>query len=212
MDEYEFSAEIFYKKIHNLIDYRDGANFVLKHFFESELVTGLGYAYGIEILLKKQSGNLAGWVSYALSRSEREFSEINDGETFPARFDRTHDFSIVVNYRVSNKWNLSANWVYSSGDLITAPYGEYYINDIKHIAYSSRNAYRLPPYHRLDLGITYTNDSGGVWAFSLYNAYARKNAYSLVFRRNYNSDNNSIEAKQFSLIGILPSLSYTMRF
>lgn len=211
-DEYEFSAEIFYKSINNLIDYRDGANFVMKHFFESELVSGKGRSYGIELFLNKESGDLTGWISYSISRSEKEFEEINDSKPFPSRFDRTHDFSIVANYRLDKKWSFSANWVYSSGELITIPYGEYEIDGSRYLAYSPRNAYRLPAYHRLDVGISYKNDSGGVWNLTIYNAYARKNAYSLVFRRNYEVDFNFVEAFQYSLISILPSLSYTMNF
>ncbi|MFC2133198.1 TonB-dependent receptor domain-containing protein [Bacteroidota bacterium] len=209
-NEYEISAEVFYKKIYNLVDFREGANLILKHFFESELVAGEGRAYGFELFFKKAIGNLTGWASYSISRSEKKFPDINDGLPFPTRFDRTHDFSIVVKLGLDNKWNLSANWVYTSGDLISVPYGEYYFNGQKYTAYSARNAYRLPPYHRLDLGISYTNDSGGIWNFSIYNAYARKNTYSVVFKRDLPSQ--PLKAHQYSLIGILPSISYTMRF
>ena len=208
---YEYSSEIYYKDLRNQIDYKDGANFILKNFFESELVFGRGWAYGLELLLKKNTGDLTGWISYTLSNSRRKFDDINNGRSFPAKNDKTHELSIVAQYKMNPKWVVSANWIFTSGFNITVPYGTYYINGERHLAYTDRNGYRLPPYHRLDLGISYTNDLGGTWNFSLYNAYGRKNIYTILFQDKSGSA-GKLEAVKLTMFSIVPSLSYTLRF
>lgn len=207
----EFSVETFYKDLRNQIDYKDGANIILKNFFESELVFGRGWAYGLELLLRKNTGNLTGWVSYSASKSMRQFNEINNGRAFPAKNDKTHELNIVTQLRLSEKWVVSANWIYSSGFSTTVPYGRYYMDGKKYLAYSDRNGYRLPSYHRLDLGFSYTNDLGGTWNFSLYNAYNRHNIYTVIFREKSGSS-GKMEAVKASLFGTIPSISYTLRF
>ena len=209
--QYEFSSEIYYKDLRNQIDYKDGANFILKNFFESELVFGRGWAYGLELLLKKNSGDLTGWISYTISNSRRQFDQINNGRSFPAKNDKTHEFSVVAQYKMSPKWVVSANWIFTSGFNITVPYGTYYIGGERYLAYTNRNGYRLPPYHRLDIGISYRNDLGGTWNFSLYNAYGRKNIYTILFRDREGSPGKQ-QAVKLTMFSIIPSLSYTLRF
>ncbi|MFC2133196.1 carboxypeptidase-like regulatory domain-containing protein [Bacteroidota bacterium] len=209
--KYEFSVELFYKNLYNQIAPRDGSNVAWVNYFDSELVFGKGWAYGAEFLLRKKLGRLNGWIGYSVSKSMRKFNEINGGKPYPAKYDRTHDFSIVLNYQLDHKWMLSANWVYSSGYNITIPYGNYNIEGNIFRAYSDRNAYRLPQYHRLDIGISYTTDGGNIWNLSLYNAYGRRNAYAILFRQNeYNPAN--LDAVRLSLFSIVPSLSYTFKF
>jgi outer membrane receptor protein involved in Fe transport len=207
----EFSTEAYYKDLKNQIDYKDGADLILKSFFESELVFGKGWAYGLEFLLRKNSGDLTGWISYSFSTSKRQFDEINGGRAFNAKNDKTHELNIVTQYQVSPKWVFSANWVFSSGFTTTVPYGRYYIDGKKYLAYTDRNGFRLPAYHRLDIGFSYTNNLGGTWNFSFYNAYNRKNIYAVLFRDKSNSS-GKMEAVKLSLFGIIPSISYTLRF
>ncbi|MFC2084078.1 carboxypeptidase-like regulatory domain-containing protein [Bacteroidota bacterium] len=209
--EYELSVEAYYKHLRNVIDLKDGANLILKNYFESELAFGSGRAYGLELFLKKNIGSLTGWVGYTISRSERQIGQINNGRTYPSKYDRTHDLSIVASYRFNQKWTISTNWIYSSGYNVTLPYGQYTIDDKTFNAYTDRNAYRLPAYHRLDLGLSYTNDLGGTWNFSLYNAYDHKNTY-IVSVRNKNSTPGKKEAVAYNLFSIVPSISYTLKF
>ncbi len=206
--ESEFSVELFYKKMSNLVEYRDGANLALRSFFESEYVFGEGSSYGMEFFLKRRLGDLTGWLSYTLSRSERKFPDINNGESFPAKFDRTHDVAIVLIYEPTEKWNFSANWVYATGNAITIPHGKYELQGKTFDAYSPRNNYRMPAYHRLDLSVSYKNDVGGTWIFSLYNAYGQRNPYAIIFRDR----NGTKEALRLSLFSFIPSVTYTLSF
>ena len=180
-------------------------------FFESEVVFGRGWAYGSEFFLRKRLGKLTGWIGYTLARSERQFAEINNGKSFPASFDRTHDISIVSNYKFNKKWTFSANWVFFTGTPITVPCARYRIDGVDINLYSDRNEYRMPAYHRLDIGITYTTKKGNSWNFFLYNAYGRKNTYSILFRENEYNPNNR-EAVRLSLFSFLPSITYNMKF
>jgi hypothetical protein len=195
----------------NLIDFRDGAHVVFRNHFESELVFGEGRAYGIEFFIKRNVGKLTGWVGYTFSKSERIFPEINGGKAFPAKYDRTHDFSIVGSYKLNQQWTLSANFVYSTGYNITIPYSKYNIAGKTIKAYTERNGYRLPAYHRMDIGISYTNDLGGIWNLSFYNVYARKNTYMISIRESEIIPNRT-QAVRYSLFTIVPSISYTLSF
>ncbi len=210
-NSYEISVELFYKNLYNLVDYRDGANLVLMNYFESELTFGKGWAYGAEFLLRKKIGKLTGWIGYSISKSERKFDNINDGRPFPAKYDRTHDFSIVLNYKLNSNWDFSANWIYSTGYTTTIPYGKYVVDNVTLNAYTDRNGFRMPPYHRLDLGISYSNESGGVWNFSIYNVYARRNAYGIIFKRN-DLNPSDLQAIKLAIFSIVPSISYTFKF
>ncbi len=211
MTDYEFSAEAYYKKMDNLIDFKDGANIILQNYFESELAFGEGWSYGIELMLKKNIGRFSGWIGYSLSKSMRQFDAINNGNAYPSKFDRTHDFSIVANYELSEHWKVSANWVFASGYNTTIPLGKYKVDEFVVKSYSERNAYRTPDYHRFDLSITYETSGGSVWNLTLYNAYARNNVYTMLFREN-ERNRQMTEAVKYSLFGIVPSISYTMKF
>ena len=206
----EFSLELFYKQMDNLVGYRDGANLALRSYFESEYVFGEGRSYGVELFLKRKIGKLNGWFGYTLSRSERKFSVINNGKYFPAKFDRTHDISVVLMYEPDRKWNISANWVYSTGNTMTVPHGKYELLGETYEAYSKRNGFRLPDFHRLDFNITYITDGNSSWSFSLYNVYGRKNTYAMLFRGS--EIESGKEALRFSLFSVVPSITYTMRF
>jgi len=212
---FETSVEIYYKDMQNQIDYQNGADILLNEKVESQLVFGSGRAYGIELFIKKKTGKLNGWIGYTFSRTERTFNEINEGNWFPSKQDRTHDVSIVGMYSLNKKWTLSATWVFNTGNAVTFPSGKYVIDGLTIPLYTDRNGYRMPDYHRLDIGATYTNKKKkryeSSWNFSVYNAYARKNAYSIDFRENEN-DPTMTEAVRLALFQIVPSITYNFKF
>jgi len=206
--KYELSAETFYKDLQNQTAYKDGADVFLSNFFESDIVFGFGWAYGIELMIKKKYGRLTGWAGYTFSRSQRKFDEINNGRSFPIRYDRTHDISLVCNYKINRDWVFSANWIYYTGNAVTVPYGKYTIDNRNVLVYTRRNGYRMPAYHRLDLGFTYTTRKGHYWNFFLYNAYGRRNPYSIHFRET----ENNIETVRVSLFSFVPGITYNFKF
>lgn len=214
-NKYEFSIETYYKNLQNQIDYKDGAELNYNDNVESEILFGSGRAYGLEFYLKKKYGKFNGWVSYTLSRTEHKFDEINNGKYYPARYDRTHDISIVGMYKINNRLSLSATWVYYTGNAVTFPSGKYEIDGKTILLYTERNAGRMPDYHRLDLGLTWikkkTDKFESSWSFSIYNAYGRKNAYIISFRDNEN-DPTKTEAVQTTLFRFIPSFTYNFKF
>ncbi len=212
---YEFSTEVYYKKMDNVIDYKNGADLFVNEDIEAELLFGEGRAYGVEFFLKKNVGKLTGWLSYTLSRSERTFEEINNGAAFSARQDRTHDISLVGTYQFSPALALSFNWIYFTGNAVTFPSGKYEIENRTVSYYTERNGYRMPDYHRLDLGVNWitkkTDKFESSWNFSLYNAYGRENAYTIDFQES--ADNpGTTEAVRLALFKFVPSVSYNIKF
>ena len=214
-NKFETSIEVYYKFLQNQIDYKNGADILMNEKLESQLVFGEGRAYGIEFFIKKKFGKLTGWIGYTLSKSERKFEKINNGNVFPARQDRTHDISIVGIYQPTDRWIFSATWVYNTGNAITFPSGKYLIDG--HIAnyYTERNGYRMPAYHRLDLSVTLLNKKRkkfeSSWNISVYNAYAQKNAYSINFRKNEDNPTET-QAVMVYLFTIVPSITYNFKF
>ncbi|QCR21252.1 TonB-dependent receptor [Pontibacter sp. SGAir0037] len=212
---FEFSVESYYKAMQNQIDYKDGANITNSEVVEAELLFGEGRAYGIEFFLKKTSGRLSGWLGYTLSRSERLINGINNNSWYPARQDRTHDIALVGIYQLTPTWTLSGNWVYNTGNAVTFPSGKYRVADQVVFYYTERNGYRMPAYHRLDLGATKklqdTPKFSSELAISIYNAYGRENAFLINFRENEN-DPSRTEAYQVALFKMIPSVSYNFRF
>lgn len=212
---FESYFEVYYKNLQNQIDYKNGAQLVLNSIVESELVFGRGWAYGAEFMLKRKIGRLNGWLSYTLSKTMRQFDEISNGKAFPARHDRTHDISVVAMYNLSNKLRFSANWIFYTGNAVTYPSGKYEIDGKITGYYTERNGYRMPDYHRLDLGLIWQVSKSekfeSSWNFSVYNAYARENAYFIDFREKEDSP-GSTEAVQVSLFRAIPSVSYRFKF
>ncbi|MEM8526400.1 MAG: TonB-dependent receptor [Bacteroidota bacterium] len=212
---FETSVEVYYKDMQNVIDYRNGANLFFNDEIEGDLVYGDGRAFGAEFYIKKTKGKLTGWISYTLSRTLRQFDEINNGEEFPARQDRIHDIAIVALYDLSPKLKLSANWVYNTGDAVTFPSGRYQIDGKVVPYYTERNGHRMPDYHRMDLGLTWitkkTERFEGSWNFSIYNTYGRENAFSINFQPS-EGDASQTEAVQLSLFRWVPSATYNFKF
>ncbi|MFK8045826.1 MAG: carboxypeptidase-like regulatory domain-containing protein [Crocinitomicaceae bacterium] len=227
---FSFSSEIYYKWMHNAIDYRTGANAFFNDQIEGDLLTGKGEAYGLELQFKKNKGKLTGWVSYTLSRTLRQFDELNNGEKFSAKQDRIHDLSVVGVYAPNDRWSFTGNFVFYTGDAVTFPEGQYIFEGAAVPLYTERNGYRMPNYHRLDLGVTLYSkkfkeskdvDTGdkilvkrkleSSWNFSVYNTYGRENAFSINFQPN--EDNPTInEAVQLSLFRWIPSITYNFKF
>ena len=212
---YEFSAEIYYKNVLNLIDYKDGAQLIFNRNIESQLLFGKGRAYGLELYFRKNAGKFSGWLSYTLSRAEQKFDQINNGRYYPSTQDRTHDVSVVGIYHPSSKWTLSATWVYYTGNAVTFPSGKYGLDGVVLNYYTERNGYRMPAYHRLDLSATWilkkTASKESSWTISVYNAYDRYNAYSITFRQNP-ANFQQTQAIQTTLFGIVPSITYNFKF
>lgn len=214
---YESSLEVYYKTIHDAIDFRDHAELLLNKYIEGEVLTGKGWSYGAEFMVKKTRGNLTGWVSYTYSRSIREIPGINDGNAYNATYDRPNDISVVANYQLSKKISLGATWVYATGQPVTFPVGRFYYNNTVIPVYTDRNSYRFPDYHRLDLSFTYRfiPEVERKWQseinVSLYNAYNRKNPFMITFTSDPNDPNNTY-AEMTYLFGIIPSITYNFKF
>lgn len=214
-DMFETSVEGYYKDLQNQIDYKNGADLIFNSTVESELVFGRGWAYGAEFMVRKNKGKLNGWLGYTWSKTMRQFDLIDQGEAFPARQDRRHDATVVAMYDLSRKVKLSATWIFNTGNAVTFPAGKYEIDGKIVAYYTKRNAYRMPDYHRLDLGLTWirkqTAKYESSWNVSIYNAYGRENAYFISFRQNKDNPEKT-EAVQISLFNIIPSVSYKFKF
>ena len=213
-DDIETSVELFYKNIHNVIDFVDDAFFIGNVYVDGEVRAGKGRSYGAEFLVRKNFGNFTGWLSYTYSRSLRTVKEINFGEEYVSPYDRPHNISIVLNYAFNKRFDVSASWVYNTGQPVTYPYGKYTVDGVTYSVYNGeRNKSRYPDYHRLDLSATIKckekKNWQGEWNFSIYNAYARKNVWAVLFTSD---DNNNIVTQQVSLFSIIPSVSYNFKF
>lgn len=217
-DMFETSLELYYKDMRNVIDFVDGAELFLNENIETELLVGDGYSCGMEVLLKKSQGNFTGWIAYTLSKTMRKIPGINNGEAYPSSYDRTHDISVVLSYEFNEQWNLAGNWIYSTGNPVSYPAAKYTVQDNVVYYYSDRNSNRIPDYHRMDLSVTYNFKKNTIRKYkqslnlSLYNVYARRNAYSVTFRENADNPNIS-EAIRLSIIGtIIPAVTYNFTF
>jgi hypothetical protein len=212
---YEFSSEIYYKAMQNQIDYKNGAQLRANANVESQLLFGKGRAYGLELYLKKKYGKLTGWVSYTLSRTEKQIAGINQNNWYAAKQDQTHNMAIVAIYQVSKKWTFSSNFVYNTGNAVTFPSGKYQVNGQTAFYYTERNGYRMPAYHRLDFAATLQVKKKkkweSSWTFSLYNVYGRENAYSITFKDDPN-DASKTQAVQTALFRWVPSVTYNFKF
>lgn len=220
---YSLETEAFYKTVDNRLDYIDGADLIANDNVEQILLSGEARAYGLEVLFRKNSGKLQGWIAYTLSRSEQrtpgrtpEEIGINNGEWYNAAWDKTHDLTITASYELNNKWSMGANFTLQTGQPITFPNGQYQFDGLFIPTYEERNSSRLPLIHRLDLSATYVpkpdKNQGwqGSWVFSIYNAYNRMNAASIRFGQNEDTGRN--EATRLSIFGVVPAVTYNFKF
>jgi len=221
INEYEFSLEGFYKKQQNILDFKTGAQLLLNENVETEVLQGEGKSYGAELLIRKNKGKLNGWLGYTYSRSlfklDSEFNEerVNDGEFFPSNFDKPHDVSLVMNYKLSRRISFSSNFIYQTGRPVTFPVGNFTFNQGEFVLYSDRNKFRVPDYYRLDLGINFEGNHKkkklfhSFWSLSVYNVLGRNNPYSVFFVAN----NGEVKALQSSIFAIpVPSITYNIKF
>ena len=229
-NRYEVSIEGYYKDFKNIVDYRNGANLIFNETIETEILPGIGRSYGLEFYLRKRKGRLSGWLSYTLSKTELKVENddpllaINAGEWYPANYDKRHDISLVLNYQLTQKWDLGMNFTYQSGRPITPPEGRFNFEDYSVPVYRSRNSLRIPDYHRLDLSANYTPEKDpnkkfySSWSLGFYNVYARRNAYSIFFQQAEQAEGATTasfdtEAVQLAIFGtIIPSVTWNFNF
>ena len=225
---YELSIEAYYKWMQNQFDFIDGASPLLNNSPETIVLNGNARSYGLEMMFKKSEGRLTGWISYTLSKSERRTPGvnggrgINNGQYYATNYDKPHNIAITGNYKISDKWSVSANLIYQSGRPATYPESKYTFNGISIPEYSERNAHRLPDYHRLDIAATLqgkqTKRWKSQWIFGLYNMYNRQNAANITFRETLVNDNEAglgtgiTKAYKLTYFGIVPSISYEFKF
>lgn len=221
--DYEISIEAYYKKMNNLIAYKDGSGLFELTDWQDRVTQGKGEAYGLEFFLQKKTGKLSGWIGYTLAWNNRQFNDLNQGRAFPFRYDRRHDISVVAIYELSKKINLSGTWVYGTGNAVTLPKSRYgtvetygsqnytYINNIEQ--YGDRNSYRMNAYHRLDVGVNFiktrTNRTR-TWSIGAYNTYANNNPFFVYFDNDF--DTNKRVLKQVSLFPLIPYVTYSLKF
>ena len=225
----ETSAEIYYKKTQNQIDYIDGADILINEFLEGDLLSGIGRAYGLELQVKKTKGKINGWVSYTLAKTELQVEGINNGAWYPTRYDQRHNFKITSFYETNGRWSFSSTFTFVSGTPTTFPSSRLTIGDLPPIPYNpngARNNFRIPAYNRLDVAATLQGKklrrgkprkNESFWVFSIYNLYGRKNPFSIYFRqedeRRAVGQEQVTEGRLVSIIGaMIPSVSYNFKF
>jgi hypothetical protein len=216
---FETSVEVYYKDMANQVEYAEGYTPSLSDP-EDEFVFGRGWSYGSEFFINKTRGRLTGWIGYTLSWTWRKFKDLNDGEKYPAKYDRRHDISVVATYDLNKKWKLSAVFVYGSGNATTLPERFYIVEGVLTQEYSKVNQYRLPAYHRMDLSATLTpkhkpgRKLHTSWVFSLYNSYSRLNPYFIYFDQEGSPYDGSlkIQARKVSLFPVIPAVTWNFKF
>jgi hypothetical protein len=212
---YETSVEMYYKKADGVIDFAEHAQLILNQHLERDVRIGTGKSYGIEFMIKKNSGKLTGFVNYTLARSERSIPEVNNGKPYLAPYDKTHAVNIALNYEFSKKWNVSTTWVFATGTPTTYPTGRFEVNGEYFPIYSGRNEYRRPDYHRLDFSVNFIPKPfskkrwKGEWNFSLYNVYGRKNPWLITYIQ---TNSSTPKAQMTYLFQFVPSVTYNFKF
>lgn len=219
-----FSAEFYYKFLQNLIEYKNGAQLIMNQNIETDLIPTRGFSYGIELSARKRTGRLTGYASYVYSRTMQkntgEFEEENlwRGNSYRSVYDRPHDLSVTSTYNISRRWRASGNLVFISGRPVTLPELQYNFANERLVYFSDRNKYRMPPYHRMDVSLTFDQNLKkkrswkGSWTLSVYNVYGRNNPYSVYYKKSVPGEENnyrSYSLYKLSVIGIpVPSLTY----
>jgi hypothetical protein len=214
--------------MNNLYEYKDTATLSLTAPLESSFTRGTGRAYGLELFLNKRIGSFTGWLGYTLAWTHRTFEELNRGKEFYPRYDRRHDLSAVLTYRIGEAWEFSAAWVYGTGQAYTVPSGqyEYPYNDLEEnnqlytgnqeLDHTERNGYRIPAFHKLDLNFTHSFEMWDIpWKFhiNIYNAYNRQNTFAQTVEQRYNgSSNPEYKIHRYSLFPIIPTFGISCKF
>jgi len=217
----ETSFEIYYKNIRDYLDYKSGASLIMNHHIETDVINTRGRAYGAEILIKKLSGKLNGWISYTYSRVELKQDDphagevVNRGEYYPSNYDKPHDVTMIANYRVNHRFSVSVNTTYSTGRPITIPVGRYYYSSSYRTLFADRNAHRIPDYFRADVSMNIEGNHKvkqkihDSYTIGVYNMTGRKNPYSIY----YVSENGAINGYKLSIFGsAIPFITLNIRF
>ncbi|HTL07216.1 MAG TPA: carboxypeptidase-like regulatory domain-containing protein [Chitinophagaceae bacterium] len=217
----ETSLEVYYKRTNHFLDYKSGARLLLNSHIETDVISTRGKAYGVELLIKKNSGKINGWLSYAFSRTFLQVNDplagqtINKGNYYPASFDKPHNVNFIGNYRISHRYSISLNGIYSTGRPITLPIGTFTLGGSNSLLYSDRNQYRVPDYFRADFSVNIDGNHRikqrfhNSWSFGVYNLTARQNAYSVYFVQ----ENGQIKGYQLSIFGTaIPFVTYNIKF
>jgi hypothetical protein len=217
----ETSAEIYYKRLKDYLDYKSGSRIVMNHEIENAVFNTEGKAYGLELMIRKLTGKFNGWLSYTYSRTLLRQDDpnageiINNGDYYPSNYDKPHDVTLVSNFRISHRISFSFNATYSTGRPITVPIGKYYYSGSYRALYSDRNSYRVPDYFRTDISLNIDGNhrvnqaTHNFWTFGVYNMTGRKNAYSTYFI----SENQEIKGYKLSVFGgVIPFINYNIRF
>ncbi|MCL9805795.1 TonB-dependent receptor [Flavobacterium amniphilum] len=222
-DNYTLELETYYKGVQNRMDYIDGADLIANEAIEQVILNGRMRSYGLEMLLRKNTGNFNGWIAYTLSKSEQQTPGrtpteigINYGKWYRSAYDKTHNVAVTASYKYNDRWTFGGNFTFQSGQPVTYPAGKYVFEDVVVPYYNSRNDNRLPAYHHLDVSATMKTRQkrekklSSEWVFSIYNLYSRKNAASISFSQNSETGKN--EATRLSIFGIVPAVSYNFKF
>ncbi len=215
---YEASVELYYKDMKNQIRYAPGYVPELGVDPDESFIYGSGRSYGSEFFVRKNFGAANGWIGYTISKTDRQFDEINEGRRFPAKYDRTHDLSVVLSYELSEKWTFGGAFIYGTGTAFTLPIGRYLINGDVVNQYGDVNSYRIKDYHRMDLSATYKSNKqkkwDSSWTFSVYNIYNRKNTFFIFYDAEFMLEEGSLSTKAYSvaLFPIIPSVTYNFKF
>ncbi len=221
---YELSAEVFYKDMDHVTDFADNADVFFNEDIATEFRPGTAEAYGLELLASKKKGPLQGFAAYTLSKVTRTVPGANNGVAYAANYDRRHNMSLSGTYTLNDKWTFGANWIFNSGRPITLPAGRFEFENYNADFYTTRNGHRLPHVHRLDLSANLSprknaNRKHQVnWVFSIYNAYNRKNPFTIYSRKKRDEndevvgDGSEKELRLVYLFPIMPSVTYQIRF
>jgi hypothetical protein len=217
----ETSVEVYYKRLHDYLDYRSGATLIMNHHIETDVLNSKGKAYGLELMIKKLTGKLNGWISYTYSRTLLKTDDptagetVNHGDYYPADFDIPHNVNVVGNFRVNHRFSVSLNGVYSTGRPITLPIGRYFYAGSVRVIYSDRNTYRIPDYFRTDFSMNIDGNhkvhqlTHNSWTIGVYNLTGRHNPYSVYFI----SENGVVNGYKLSIFGsAIPFINYNIRF
>lgn len=213
----DFSIEVYYKDLLNIIDFIDNADLFLNKHIETQVLSGKGRSYGMELLIEKKIGRFSGWISYTLAKTQYKINQINNGNYYSPRYDIRHNLTLTGNFSLNKSWELSSTFKLSSGGFITLPDQIFIVDNIAFFDYSARNNYKLQPYHRLDISAKYNSSKNefrrfkSQWMFSIYNLYNWKNIYSLFVKQD--PDNFTVASVyKMYLFGIVPSISYNLKF
>jgi outer membrane cobalamin receptor len=227
-NQFEISVEGFYKEMDNVVSFKEGSSLFVLEGWEDKVTQGKGKAYGAEFFLQKKKGDFSGWIGYTLSWNFRQFDDLNEGRVFPFRYDRRHDLSVVGIYKLNDRINLSATWVYGTGNAVSLPdmkvpvigetdidYEGIYFFDVN--TFDERNNYRMRAYHRFDVSVDFRKEKKRhtrVWSFGAYNAYNRKNPFFLQTRRQFDFNTNKVTTQlvEVALFPVIPSIAYKFEF